>query len=257
MKIRYYTAFILTAVFSAQQPWAQTSHLDDVLKNKTLKVCTTGDYKPYSFLNDQKQYEGLDIAMAQSLARSLDAKVNFIPVSWKTLMQDFQAQQCDIAMGGVSVTLKRQQTAWYSSPLGVDGKIPLVRCEDQQKYQTVAQMNRAEVRLIEPAGGTNEAYVREHLPQASLEFSDNITIFDKLLDKKADVMITDTSEALYQQKQKPGLCAVRPDQPLQYGEKAYLLPQNDMSWKMYVDQWLHLSQANGEYQQLQQQWMPR
>jgi cyclohexadienyl dehydratase len=52
-------------------------------------------------------------------------------------------------------------------------------------------------------------------------------------------MITDASEALYQQKLKPGLCAVNPTQYMQYGEKAYLLPRDDMTWKLYVDQWLH------------------
>ena len=36
--------------------------------------------------------------------------------------------------------------------LDQDGKIPLVRCEDVRKYQTVAQLNQPTVRLIEPAG---------------------------------------------------------------------------------------------------------
>ncbi len=75
-----------------------------------------------------------------------------------------------------------------------------------------------------------------------------MTIFQELLDKKADVMITDASEALYQQKLKPGLCAVNPTQFMQYGEKAYLLPRDDISWKLYVDQWLHLAKVTGNYQ---------
>jgi cyclohexadienyl dehydratase len=64
------------------------------------------------------------------------------------------------------------------------------------------------VRLVEPAGGTNEAFVHAFLPKAQLALHDNVTIFQELLDNKADVMITDASEALYQQKLKPGLCAV-------------------------------------------------
>jgi cyclohexadienyl dehydratase len=82
-----------------------------------------------------------------------------------------------------------------------------------------------------------------------------VTIFQELLEKRADVMITDASEALYQQKLKPGLCAVNPTQYLQYGEKAYLLPRDDHTWKMYVDQWLHLSKANGSYQKVIGQWL--
>lgn len=232
------------------------SNLDKVLQQKTLTVCTTGDYKPYTFLKEDGSYEGIDIAMAESLANSLGAKVKWVKTSWKTLMPDFVAGKCDIAMGGISVTLERQKQVFFAERLDTDGKIPLVRCTDVKKYRTVEQINKPAVRLIEPAGGTNEAFVRAHLPKANLTLShDNMGIFQQLVDRKADVMITDASEALYQQKRYPKLCAVNPDKPLQYGEKAYMLPRDDMSWKLYVDQWLHLSKASGEYQKIIGQWL--
>jgi cyclohexadienyl dehydratase len=34
------------------------------------------------------------------------------------------------------------------------------------------------------------------------------------------VFVTESAEAITQQKLKPGLCAVNPDKPLQYGEMA-------------------------------------
>lgn len=232
------------------------SNLDKVLQQKTLTVCTTGDYKPYTFLKEDGSYEGIDIAMAESLANSLGAKVKWVKTTWKTLTPDFVAGKCDIAMGGISVTLERQKQVFFAERLDTDGKIPLVRCTDVKKYRTIEQINKPAVRLIEPAGGTNEAFVRAHLPKANLTLShDNMGIFQQLVDRKADVMITDASEALYQQKRYPRLCAVNPDKPMQYGEKAYMLPRDDMSWKLYVDQWLHLSKASGEYQKIIGQWL--
>lgn len=232
------------------------SNLDKVLQQKTLTVCITGDYKPYTFLKEDGSYEGIDIAMAESLANSLGAKVKWVKTTWKTLTPDFVAGKCDIAMGGISVTLERQKQVFFAERLDTDGKIPLVRCTDVKKYRTVEQINKPAVRLIEPAGGTNEAFVRAHLPKANLTLShDNMGIFQQLVDRKADVMITDASEALYQQKRYPKLCAVNPDKPMQYGEKAYMLPRDDMSWKLYVDQWLHLSKASGEYQKIIGQWL--
>jgi len=247
---------LLAAGTATAQAEGTSSHLDRVLQKGSLNVCTTGDYKPYSYLRPDGQYEGIDIAMAQSLAASLGVKVNWVKTSWKTMMQDMTSNKCDIAMGGVSVTLARQQKAWFADVLAQDGKIPFVRCEDAHKYQTIAQLNQPGVRLIEPVGGTNEAFARAYLPNAHLElFHDNVTIFQQLLDNKADVMITDASEAQFQQKRFPKLCAVNVKKPLQYGEKAYLLPKDDISWKMYVDQWLHLSKAKGDYQQIVSQWL--
>ncbi|MCV9878457.1 transporter substrate-binding domain-containing protein [Brenneria izbisi] len=231
------------------------SHLEKVQQTGVLNVCATGDYKPYTFLRDEGDYEGIDVAMAGSLAKSLGARVNFVPTTWKTLMSDFLTDKCDIAMGGISVTLARQKKVFFTNTLDVDGKIPLARCENKDKYQTIEQLNRPSVRLIEPAGGTNEAFVHAYLPQAKLMLHDNVTIFQQLVDKKADVMITDASEALFQQKHHPELCAINPEKPLQYGEKAYMLPQDDMIWKLYVDQWLHLTKASGAYQKIVGEWL--
>lgn len=247
--------YLFSALLLASGIAQADSRLDQILASKTLEVCTTGDYKPYTYLRPDGQYEGLDVSLVQSLATTLDAKISWVPTTWKTLSQDFIKQQCDIALGGVSVTLKRQQIAWFAQSLGVDGKIPLVRCADKAKYETVEQLNRPGVRLIEPAGGTNEAFVHSHLPQASLTlFHDNVTIFQQLVDNKADVMITDASEARYQQQRYPQLCALNPQKPLQYGEKAWMIPRDDMSWKAYVDQWLHLATATGEYARIAAQW---
>ncbi|MCF5706555.1 transporter substrate-binding domain-containing protein [Pseudomonas syringae] len=246
---------LLLGLTGRVQAEESSSHLDKVLQAGQLSVCTTGDYKPYTFHREDGEYEGIDITMARSLAKSLGVNVQWVPTTWKTLMPDMVAGKCDIAMGGISVSLERQKKAFFSNTLDIDGKIPLVRCEDQALYQTVEQINQPTVRLIEPAGGTNEAFARAHLPKAPIAFHDNKTIFQELLDKKADVMITDASEALYQQKRMPGLCAVNPTRYMQYGEKAYLLPRDDVTWKAYVDQWLHLSKATGDYQQALGEWL--
>ncbi|MEN5151714.1 transporter substrate-binding domain-containing protein [Pseudomonas orientalis] len=246
---------VLASVATTALADTSPSRLDEVIERGTLTVCTTGDYMPYTSLRADGRYQGIDIAMAESLAKSLNATVTWVPTTWKTLMPDFLAQRCDIAVGGISVSLERQKKAFFSQPLGVDGKIPLVRCADVQRYQSVEQINQPQVRVIEPAGGTNEAFARAQLGKAQIRLHDNVSIFDELLAGKADVMITDASEARYQQKQKPGLCAVNPDRQMQYSQKAFLLPRDDVAWKSYVDQWLHLSVATGVYDGIVSQWL--
>lgn len=230
--------------------------LKNILHRGILNVCTTGDYKPYSLLKADKTYEGIDISMADALAKSLGVKVNYVPSTWKGLTTDVVTGKCDIAMGGVSVTLVRQQQTFFSERIDVDGKVPFVRCNDVDKYQSIAQINQSSVRVIEPLGGTNEAFAHKYLPQSNLMLTpDNVSIFQQLVDKKADVMITDASEALYQRKFYPSLCAVNTHNPMQYGEKAYMLPMGDITWKLYVDQWLHLMKETGEYKKITQAWV--
>jgi cyclohexadienyl dehydratase len=239
----------------APAPAATASRLDEILARHTLRVCTTGDYKPYSFMRQDGQFEGIDIDLADSLAKSLGAQAEYVKTSWSNLMNDFIAK-CDIAVGGVSTTLERQKRAFFTAPYMEDGKTPIVRCDDVDKYQTVAQIDQPNVRTIVNPGGTNERFAKQFFPHSQLiEYPDNVTIFKQILEGKADVMVTDASETLLQQKLNPGLCSVHPDKPFQFGEKAYLLPRGDVAFQQYVDQWLHLARSSGEFQAVYDKWL--
>lgn len=239
---------------SAAQP-VDGSRLDAVMARGTLRVCTTGDYKPFSFLTAEGRFEGIDIDMADSLAKSLGVKPDYVKTTWPNLMSDFVAK-CDIAVGGVSTTLERQKRVFFSTPYMIDGKTPIARCADVDKYATVAQIDKPATRVIVNPGGTNERFAKQYLPHATLTvYPDNVTIFKQILDGKADVMVTDASETLLQQKLNPGLCAIHPDKPFQYGEKAYMLPRGDLVFQQYVDQWLHLATATGELRTISDKWL--
>ena len=54
---------------------------------------------------------------------------------------------------------------------------------------------------------------------------------------------------------RPGLCAVNPDKPLQYGEMAWLLPRGDPALKAWMDQWFHLAKMGGEYDRITGKWL--
>ena len=234
---------------------AAPSRLDEIVQRGTLRACMTGDYKPYSFLREDGTFEGIDVDLVQALAKSLNVKAEFVKTTWSNLMNDFVAK-CDIGVGGVSTTLERQKRAFFTEPYMIDGKTPIARCADVDKYQTVAQIDQPSVRVIVNPGGTNERFAKQFFPHANLTvYPDNVTIFKQIAAGKADVMVTDASETLLQQKLNPGLCSVHPDKPFQYGEKAYLLPRGDVVFQQYVDQWLHLARASGEYQAVVDKWL--
>jgi cyclohexadienyl dehydratase len=244
---------------AAQQPAPQqapASVLDQVALRGALRVGTTGDYKPFTYLNPEtKQFEGIDIDMAKSLGKALGVPVEFVKTSWPTLMADFADGKFDIGMGGISVNLDRQKKALFTLPYLVDGKAPIARCADKEKFSELADIDKPGVRVIVNPGGTNERFAKENIRSATVTvFPDNVTIFEQIAAGKADVMITDASETLMQQKLHPGqLCSLRPDRPFNYSEKAYLLPR-DMLFKAFVDQWLHLAVASKEYQAISDKW---
>ena len=242
-----YLFLALTLLLMPVATWAQ-SRLDDIVAKGTIRVGLTGDYRPFSLLDKTTgQYAGLDVDMANNLAESLGVKLEIVPTAWSTLLADLNGGKFDIGMGGISVNLARQKTAFFSIPVLRVGKTPIARCADKARFQTLAQIDKPGVRVIVNPGGTNEKFDRANLKQAQIVvFPDNTKIFEELVAKRADVMITDSVETKLQQKLHPELCAIHPDQPFDYGELAYLLPR-DIVLKQYVDQWLHLAMENGTW----------
>ncbi|MBC7801977.1 MAG: transporter substrate-binding domain-containing protein [Gemmatimonadaceae bacterium] len=229
--------------------------LDTILARGTVRIGLTGDYRPFSIKDGAGKFEGIDVDMAESLAKGLGVKLEIVPTTWPTLMADLAAQKYDLGMGGISVTLERAKTAYFSAPVMRTGKAPIARCADQARFTSLADIDKPGVRVIVNPGGTNERFARANVKQAEITvFPNNAVIFDEILANRADVMMTDAVETKLQQKLRPGLCAVNPDAPFDFSELAYLLPR-DPALKAWVDQWLHLQTETGEQKRIVAKWL--
>lgn len=190
-----------------------------------LTVCSTGDYRPFTYRDADGQWSGMDIDLVRDFARESGAELQLVPTTWPTLMTDL-GQKCELAVGGISITADRAAKALFSDPYLRDGKAAIVRCVDAAKYRSLPDIDRGGVRVVVNPGGTNEQFDRAHLRHATIvEHPDNNTIFDQVIDGRADVMITDGSEIRWQAMQHPQLCGVSTDQPFTVAQKAYLLPR--------------------------------
>jgi len=233
---------------------APPNRLDDIVARGLLRVGTTGDYKPFSY-KDGDRFIGADLELAGSLAKALGVRLEIVLTSWPSLMKDYRDDRFDIAMSGISINLARQKVAFYSLPYLKDGKTPIARCENVDRFQSLEQIDQPETKVAVNPGGTNETFARANLKRAAIiVYPDNVTILDKVVSGEADLMITDAVETRLQQRLRPALCAVHPDAPFDYSEKAFLLPR-DLFFKSYVDQWLHQTMASGELQKVMDRWI--
>jgi cyclohexadienyl dehydratase len=201
-----------------------------------LRIATTGDYAPFSLLQDGS-LSGTDIDRSTALATSLGVDPVFVPTSWPTLLDDLRADRFDVAISGISITSERASLGLFSTPYHVGGKTILARCRKSRRFDTLKELNRPRVRVIVNPGGTNERFVREHLPAATIiVHADNRTIFAELIARRADAMITDDIEADLQSRLHPELCRVLPG-TLNRVEKAVFMI-DDPALKSAIDAWL-------------------
>lgn len=236
---------------------AEPTRLDKIIATKQLKVGTTGDYKPFTYLNPEtKQYDGIDIQMMRALGKALGAEVTFVATSWPNLAKDFDADAFDVAAGGVSIILDRAKKGYFSTAYLRDGKAAIARCTDKERFRgLLTAIDQPGVKVIVNPGGTNQRFANANIKQATVTvYPDNVTIFDQIVAGQADVMITDSIETRLQQKLKPQLCALNADQPFDFSEKGYWL-QRDIALKEFVDTWLHIALNDGTFKTIWKQYL--
>lgn len=253
MRVRYVLAAAAAGVVSlvpvtvpagAQQP------------GDALRVCTTGDYAPYSIADGHGGYRGIDIDLANGLGGVLHQPVEFVHTTWPTLAADFGAKNCDIAVGGVSESASRRAFSDFSINYGTDGKTPIVRAADAGRYATIDQINRPGVRVVVNPGGTNEQFAHAHFPAAHLIlWPDNTTIVDQVANGRADVFVTDSVEGRYRVRQHPDLRVLHPDKTFDSSGKIFLLRKNDPLLAAEVNSWLESQLVTDGMNRLFDQWI--
>jgi cyclohexadienyl dehydratase len=231
--------------------------LDRIVQQGVLRIGTTGDFKPFSFLNPAtNDYEGHDIDAAKMLAESLGVKIQFVKTTWPTLLKGIQEDQYDIAMCGITRNLARQKVAALSHPYINVGKSPLIRSADRNRFKTLADIDRPGVKIGVNPGGTNQRFVDANMKQATVVVIErNLSIPEKIVAGEVDVMITDNIEAMIVSKTEPRLYAVDPENTYTKDDFGYLMPRDDHAWINYVNLWVDLAKLKGDVARLQQKWI--
>ena len=231
---------------------SEVPKLEQIREQGVLKVGTTGDYQPVSYLDPNTgEYVGFDIELAEDFADDLDVELEYVETSWPTLMDDTLAGKFDLAISGITITDARKEQALMSDGYLENGKTLLCRAEDAYKYTSLESINRPDVRVMENPGGTNEKFARENLPEVTLIIHDvNQEIPGLVASGEADVMITEVVEAGYYVGQDDRLAAPLIFEPFTHGELGVLMPKGSEDLLAYVNEFLEKEKKSGRIDEL-------
>lgn len=107
---------VATSTFAASQ--ADDSATIKLVHPGTLTMCTHLPYKPFEFVNKDREVVGFDVALGKLLAKDLGVDTQVVSIGWNQIVSGavFAARKCDIAMGGATITAKRKESVQFSDP---------------------------------------------------------------------------------------------------------------------------------------------
>jgi len=255
---KFLTILAALLIFAAQ---VEAGHLEDITARGTIRIGTTGDYIPMSYLNPATgEYEGIDAELSKIIADSLGVTIEYVPTTWKTLTADTLAGKFDIALCGISRNFAREKIMAMSDAYGegLFGKTILCRKADAKKFKSLADLNKPSVRIMINPGGTNEKFAHANLPNATLiVHEENADIPVLIAEGKADIMITETVEAFSWVKREPRLAAPLVYKPFTKHSCGILMQQGDQEFLNYVNFVLAELRMDGTLEQLEIKYLGR
>lgn len=251
-------ALALPIFASPAQADGTKSLLDQILERGTLRVGTTGDYPPYSELDQTSStYKGYEIDAATQLATDLGVKVEFVPTSWETLAAGIQAGKYDVAASGITMTLDRLKSIGFSDAYLDAPLVPLVLTKDGAKFASWRDLDKAGIRIAVQSGTSAEGSAKANFKNAEIvPIVAPALDYQELLSGKVDAAITDTifiQKALAQYNDK--LVAVDPTHAIEGQPIAMMTVRDDPTWQRWLNTWVALKKQSGFFDLLFAKWI--
>ena len=249
---KLFALLLLLCLIVTSSAYANEGSIPAIKARGYIKVGTTGDYAPQSWLNPiTSAYEGFDTELTEDLAKALGVEIQYAPTSWPGLMKDTLENKFDLAICGITITQARKDQALMSIGYLGNGKTILIRTEDTDKYKSLVDINKPGVKVMENPGGLNEKFARENLPLATLiVHSPNDEIPSLIASGQADVMITEILEAGYYIRKDSRLAAPLIHSPFNHGELGVLLPKGKEDLLDFVNDFILQEKESGRIDEL-------
>jgi polar amino acid transport system substrate-binding protein len=117
--MKFTRRIILSAVSAATLAFGASSvladSLDDIMKDKLVKIAIQTDFPPYGFAGTDLKPQGLDIDMANYIATKLGAKLELVVVTGANRIPFLQTRKADLVIATLGKNPDREKVIDFTS----------------------------------------------------------------------------------------------------------------------------------------------
>ena len=226
---------------------AQTSRLNSVLASGEVKVCIWPDYYGISYRNPKtQQLSGIDIDMAQALARDLGVRLQFVDSSFARLIDDVTQNRCDIAMFAIGITPLRAEKLRFTRPHLVSD-IYAITTKSNRRIKNLDDIDKPGIVVAVAKGTLHEPVMREKLKQATLLATATTQGREQEVESgRADVFMTDFPFSRRMLETTDWARLVAPSATYHLTSYAYAMQKGDDLWHERIERFMQNAKRNGQ-----------
>ncbi|MFJ8234220.1 substrate-binding periplasmic protein [Ureibacillus sp. NPDC094379] len=104
-----------------------TSALESVKEKGKIVIGTTGNYRPFSYMDSSNNLIGYDIEWGNIIAEELGVEAEYVTGQFAGLIPGLVANKFDVLLSGVNVTEERLKSVIFTEHYAKDGAVAVVQ----------------------------------------------------------------------------------------------------------------------------------
>jgi Na+/H+-dicarboxylate symporter len=232
--------------------------LQRIRKSGVLRVGYSPDSLPFTYFSETGELIGLDVDMAQLLARELNVKLEFVPFIRDKMAEQLASELFDVIMSGVVITTPRLEKMTFSAPYMEATLAFIVRDYRRTAFATneaVQSMPHLKIGIPRVLGDYLFKKIQAYLPNAQIIELDSMRLFLESNPYQLDAVVLDAERGSAWTLLYPRFKAVVPLPNISKIPLAYPVAGRDAQFAKFLSQWIRLKKDSGEFKQLYEHWI--
>ena len=140
--------------------------LDEIKESGEINIGVFSDKSPFGYVDENGEYQGYDIYLAERLGKDLGVKINYVSTEAANRVEYLETGKVDIILANFTVTDERAEKVDFALPY-MNVSLGVVS-PDKRVIKDVSEL-KADDEVIVISGTTAETYFTENLPDVKLQ----------------------------------------------------------------------------------------
>lgn len=229
-----------------------------VLASQELRVGLSAAQPPLNMKNRAGEIVGLEVDLAEALARSMNLRVRFVEVPFADLLDALEREEVDLVISGMTITPERNARVAFAGPYMVSGKSLLTRSEELAGAASLDVLAAPGRRYAALDGSTSYEFVEDVFEQAELVGTvDYAAGVELVRDGKVDALVADYPICALSVVRYPDAGLLTLDTPLTIEPLGVALPADAPLFVNLVENYIKTLDRTGILVQLKAKWFTR
>lgn len=244
------------SVFAADIDLAKKSTLEEILKNKKIRVGFEAGYMPFEMTDKKGNFVGFDVDIAKIMAKEMG--VEFFPVNtaWDGIIPSLITGKFDIIMSGMTITQERNLKINFADPYIVVGQTILLNKKHEGAVKSYKDLNDSKFTVTSKLGTTGEQAVKKHIPKCNYKsFETETEAALEVVNGKADAFVYDMPYCVVFMAEQGTGKLIFLDQPFTFEPLAWAINKGDPDFLNWLNNFLRQIKNDGRYDVIYNKWI--